>query len=301
MRFHSKVSIVMRLSDGVMVRTRSTQQQGRDVTMEMLNKLVGVPWDPTGVVRARADGGHHDGGYVISGQMSSEVGSPVTGEQTPRSMYITSDLIRQCGPTAGCPKCRSVAPGGSINHTLPHSRACPESTEGLVGNDPLSRDRLSRAEERRAAWPNTLRNSLVHGPVESLTQHQVLTALMHKTCRTRRRGCSNIMVPPKSDEPDSDECAGQMIPKMIQVKLLSQQRTPIKSSQHLVKGGQAQKNLVRWTPTTQELSVLLVARVWLLLSRWFCCCTGRQRKRRVMRLTMTRVLIQSSAFVKKSG
>ena len=62
MRFHSKVSIVMRLSDGVMVRTRSTQQQGRDVTMEMLNKLVGVPWDPTGVVRARADGGHHDGG-----------------------------------------------------------------------------------------------------------------------------------------------------------------------------------------------------------------------------------------------
>ena len=47
MRFHSKVAVVMRLSDGVMVRTRSIQRQKRDVTMEMLNKLVGVPWDLT--------------------------------------------------------------------------------------------------------------------------------------------------------------------------------------------------------------------------------------------------------------
>ena len=33
--------------------------------------------------------------------------------------------------------------------TLPHSRACRERIEGLVGHDPLSRDRLSRAEERK--------------------------------------------------------------------------------------------------------------------------------------------------------
>ena len=55
------------------------------MTIEMLNKLVGVPWDPTGVFRARADDGHHDGEYVISGQMSSEDGLSVTREQTPRS------------------------------------------------------------------------------------------------------------------------------------------------------------------------------------------------------------------------
>ena len=74
MSFHSKVAIVMRLPDGVMVTTRSIQRQERDVSIQMMNKLVGVPWDPTGVVRARADGEHHDGEYVISGQMSSEVG-----------------------------------------------------------------------------------------------------------------------------------------------------------------------------------------------------------------------------------
>ena len=151
LRFHTNEAIVMRLSDGVMVRTRSIQRQKRDVTMEMLNKLVGVPWDPTGVVRARADGGHDDGGYVTSGQISSEDGSPETRERTPRSMYITSDLIQQYGPTAGCPKCRSVARRDSISQTLPHSRACRERVEGLVGHDPLSRDRLSRAKEGKNA------------------------------------------------------------------------------------------------------------------------------------------------------
>ena len=35
----------MRLSDGVMVRTRSIQRQERDVTIEMMNKLVNVPWE----------------------------------------------------------------------------------------------------------------------------------------------------------------------------------------------------------------------------------------------------------------
>ena len=35
MKFHTNEAIVMRLSDGVMVRTRSIHRQERDVTMEM--------------------------------------------------------------------------------------------------------------------------------------------------------------------------------------------------------------------------------------------------------------------------
>ena len=43
------------------------------------------------------------------------------------------------------------------------------------------------------------------------SQHQVLTALMQKTCRTRLSGSSNSVVPrKKSDEPGSDECAAPM-------------------------------------------------------------------------------------------
>ena len=185
MRFHTNEAVVMPLSDGVMVTTRSIQRQERDVTIEMLNKLVGVQWGPTGVVRARADGGHHDGDHVIPGQISSEDGLPVTREQTPRSMHITIDLIRQCGPTAGCSKCLSFARADSINQTLPHSRACRERIEGLVGNDPLSRDRLSRGEERKTRHlTEHLEKRFAARPDR---QHQVLTALMHETCKTRRR------------------------------------------------------------------------------------------------------------------
>ena len=57
MRFKTNEAIVIRLSDGLMVRTRSIQRQEREVTMEMVNKWVGAP----GMVRARADGGQHDG------------------------------------------------------------------------------------------------------------------------------------------------------------------------------------------------------------------------------------------------
>ena len=97
----------------------------------MLGELVGVPWDPTVVVRARADGGHHEDEHVISGQIAGEDGLLVTREQTPRGMSITNDLIWQYGPTAGCPECLSVARGDSINQALAHSRACLERIKGV--------------------------------------------------------------------------------------------------------------------------------------------------------------------------
>ena len=43
--------------------------------------------------------------------------------------------------------------------------------------------------------------------MELLPQHQVMTALMLKTCRTGCRVSSSSVVPPKSDELGSDECA----------------------------------------------------------------------------------------------
>ena len=48
-RFHANEAIGMRLSDVVMVRTRSLQRQESGVTEEMLDKSVGVWWKPTGV------------------------------------------------------------------------------------------------------------------------------------------------------------------------------------------------------------------------------------------------------------
>ena len=43
MRFHTDEAIVMRLSDGVMVRMQSIQRQEREVTKELPDEFVRVP------------------------------------------------------------------------------------------------------------------------------------------------------------------------------------------------------------------------------------------------------------------
>ena len=131
--------------------------------------------------------------------------------------------------------------------------------------------------------------------MEVLPQHQVLTALMRNSYRTRRRvvravwchqrAMSQVLmsVPlPWRNVP------GQRIPKMIKAKFLSQQGTPIKSWQHLdQKRSSPEESCQMDTDDTEGERATRRARVWHMWSRWSCSCTGRQRKRRVMRLTMT--------------
>ena len=71
MRFHTHEAVVMRLFDGMMVRTWAIQRQEREVTKEMPS-WKGVPWDSTGVIRARADG-HHDDEHVIRDRFQAEM------------------------------------------------------------------------------------------------------------------------------------------------------------------------------------------------------------------------------------
>ena len=152
MRFHTNEAVVMRLLDGVMVRTRSIQSQERQVSKDMLDKLVGVPWDPTGVVRARVSGGTDEGEHVIPAREVGEDGMPVTRELIPRSMYFTGDMVKQYGPTPGCPKCRAVARADSSQHSMSYTQTCRVRIEEMVKHDPSTRDRLSRAEERKTRY-----------------------------------------------------------------------------------------------------------------------------------------------------
>ena len=132
----------MRLLDGVMVRTRSIQSQERQVSKDMLDKLVGVPWDPTGVDRARVSGGNDEGEHVIPAREVGEGGMPVTRELIPRSMYFTGDMVKQYGPTPGCPKCRAVARADSSQHSMSHTQTCRVRIEEMVKHDPSTRDRF---------------------------------------------------------------------------------------------------------------------------------------------------------------
>ena len=126
-------------------------------------------------------------------------------------MYITSDLIRQHGPAAGCPKCRSVARGDSINQTPPHSCACRERTDGLVGNDPSSRDRLSRAEERKTRHlAEHLEKKFGARPDGVAPTTSVADSAHVQDVKDKTSGTSGSMVSRKCDEPGSDECDAPM-------------------------------------------------------------------------------------------
>ena len=104
--------------------------------------------------------------------------------------------------------------------------------------------------------------------IQGLQEVQSLKYLMEELrpseCRTLKCGA---------------EVGFSRMPKMIPMRFLFQQRTPIKTCQQLVKRGQAQKNLVKWTSRTQGVGVPLVARVWLSLNRLLCSCTGHTRGR----------------------
>ena len=60
------------------------------------------------------------------------------------------------------------------------------ASKGLVGNDLSSRDRLIRVEERKTRdLAEHLEKKFGSRPHGVTPQHHVLTALMHKTCKTR--------------------------------------------------------------------------------------------------------------------
>ena len=191
----------------------------------MLNKLVGVPWDPTGVVRARADGGHHEAEHVIPGQIASEDGLLVTREQTPRSVYTTSDLIRRFGPTAGCPKCRSVARA---------IRLC--RTHVLAGN--ASKD----CRVVPTVWCHQRAMMSVPLPWSNVSRQMI----------SRMNDPGEIHIPAAHSD--------QVVAASGQKR--SSPEEPCKMD----------------TDDTGGERDVLVAHVWLSLSRWSCSRTGRTRK-----------------------
>ena len=79
-----EVGLVQRI-DGVMVRVRSIQSQEREVSMEILDKLVGCLETSMGVGRARVDQRNEDVQHVIPARDMGEDGVSVTREPILRS------------------------------------------------------------------------------------------------------------------------------------------------------------------------------------------------------------------------
>ena len=131
----------------IVVNILSNRRQEMRWQRRILDKLKGVPWDVTGVSRARVDGGDDDSEHIIHAQHVGDGGIPSdtwTDSKEHVQHWWNSSLV----PLADAWRAASVARGDFRQQTLSHSRSCQERIQQEVGRDSLTRDHLSRAQEK---------------------------------------------------------------------------------------------------------------------------------------------------------
>ena len=143
-RFHSDEHIVCRTSDGEVVRTRSVKSLPCKVTMELLDKIKGVPWAPTSV--------HRQDGEVRKPVLKPEETKGETLSANPRSMRITAEMVDKHGYSKDCKKCRAMSRGDNSQPALGHSSECRIRIEGLLGSDERFGERLRETEARKTRF-----------------------------------------------------------------------------------------------------------------------------------------------------
>jgi hypothetical protein len=140
-RFHTEEHLVARVSDGVVVRTRTVQAMPNQISMEVLNKIAGAPWAPAGIMKGAEQ--------VPRARLDPEEVVDVPEPFQPRSMRITKELIDRLGSTAKCHKCRLIMQGDTSKPTLGHSRECRERIEMRIKEDPVLNAKLNEINEKK--------------------------------------------------------------------------------------------------------------------------------------------------------
>ena len=142
-RFHTEDHTVARKGDGLVIRSRAVKLMSDVTTSEDLDAIKGSPWAPSGVLE----------------DVLPDVPRPVLRRDepfvpdeecpVPRKMKITHDLIKRFGYTPGCAKCRKLSRSEYSHPSLAHSQVCRLRIERASKSDPVYRDRVERAEQRK--------------------------------------------------------------------------------------------------------------------------------------------------------
>ena len=103
-RFHTEEHLVARATDGVVVRTRSVQSLPNAISMDLLNKIVGAPWAPAGVMKGNQE-------VVCPARLRPEDPVEIYEPFVPRNMKITKAIINKFGYSRRCPRCRALTQG----------------------------------------------------------------------------------------------------------------------------------------------------------------------------------------------
>ena len=112
--------------------------------MDDLDAIKGSPWAPSGVLK--------DVLPDVPRPILSRDDPVVEIEEerpVPRNMKITQDILKRCGYTPGCVKCRRLSRNEFSHPSLAHSQDCRIRIEAASKADPTYRDRIERAEQRK--------------------------------------------------------------------------------------------------------------------------------------------------------
>ena len=143
-RFYTEEHLVARATGGVVVRTRSVQSFPNTMSMDLLNKFVGAPWTPTGVMK-----GHEE--VVCPARLRPEDLVEICEPFVPQNMKITKGIINKLGYSRRCPRCWALTQG-EARTTLAPSSECRERIAQQIRGDPELKTRLEAAEERQTRY-----------------------------------------------------------------------------------------------------------------------------------------------------
>ena len=127
-----------------MIRSRAAKAMPEETSLKDLNAIKGSPWAPSKMLR---DVLHDVPRPILSRDEAPLV--PVEERPVPRNMKILQEILRKFGYTPGCAKWRKLSHNEYSHPGLAHSQDCRTRIEAASRTDPVYRDRVERAEQRK--------------------------------------------------------------------------------------------------------------------------------------------------------
>ena len=137
----SEENLVM-TEEGKVVRARAIKEMHKTLRMEDLDKLMGTPRDPVGILRvAVRDERRGDG--LAAPEVEDD------SKYLPKKVQITKPIIEQFGPTSGCRKCQAVMSNNKGYQFVHHTTECRDKLTELMRQDERFRRLAEGADERQ--------------------------------------------------------------------------------------------------------------------------------------------------------
>ena len=187
-------------ADGLVVRCRAVRERAVKLELKTLDKIVSVPWNPTGTSK-------EDEGVPIARNIVDADGEPKG--MVPRGIMITPVVLQRFGSTADCGKCRSIA-RGEPNRSTNHSAACRTRIETAMREDDVYKEKLEKCDEKRNRYlAEKLESDMKVDPPEGGNGESASSSASSDQPQSQAQPVVEVPKPPEAQEtPNAEDDAG---------------------------------------------------------------------------------------------